>query len=62
MYYDVDYKLGEKLYNNIDAYKDVHENSSTGPLSCVSSTGDPTYDTAIAAGTQCHNMVRTKMT
>ena len=37
-------------------YKNVHENSRTGPLSCVSSTGDPTYNTAIAAGTQCHNM------
>ena len=104
MYYDVDYKLGENLHNNMndvlksknsdknmapesenvtelnliqdsrngvrnystghyfDVYKDVHENSSTGPLSCVSSTGDPMYNTAIAAGTQYHNMVCTKMT
>ena len=45
-----------------DVHKDVHDNSSTGPLNCVSSTGDPMYNTVFAAGTQCHNMVRTKKT
>ena len=41
-----------------DTYKNVHENSSTGLLSCVSSTGNPTYNTAFVTGTKCHNMVR----
>ena len=45
-----------------DVRTDVHENSSTGPLSCVSGTANPTYDTAFAAETQCRDMVRTKMT
>ena len=42
-----EYSTGHYFY----AHKDVHENSSTGPLSCVSSTGNPTYNTAVAAGT-----------
>ena len=45
-----------------DVRADVHENSSTGPLSCVSGTANPTYDTVFTAETQCHDMVRTKMT
>ena len=46
-----DSRNGVQKYSTEDYFdvcKDVHENSSTGLLSCVSSTGDPTYDTAIA--------------
>ena len=60
-----DSRKGVRKYSTghyFDVHKDVHENSSTGLLSCVSSTGNPTYNTSIAAGTQCHNMVCTKMT
>ena len=60
-----DSRTGVQKYSSghyFDVCKDIYDNSSTGPLSCVSSTGDPMYDTAFAAGTQCHNMVRTKMT